>query len=178
MNHKTSLLNDLQHEHDQLDQLTQRNGLLAKDWFDQQERIKQKANELKELQEEYIELKRRVKIQKELSAAIIEHGLDAIEEYNRLSKYLDKDIYLVKDEYSIGRDVRNDIIVRNAECSRFHAVIKRSKKRKSLGIIDLKSSFGTYVNREKILSNDTVRIPDKSTIELAKDGLTFKVNLY
>ena len=94
------------------------------------------------------------------------------------SKYLDKDIYLVKDEYSIGRDVRNDIIVRNAECSRFHAVIKRSKKRKSLGIIDLKSSFGTYVNREKILSNYTVRIPDKSTIELAKDGLTFKVNLY
>ena len=89
MNHKTSLLNDLQHEHDQLDQLTQRNGLLAKDWFDKQERIKQKANELKELQEEYIELKRRVKIQKELSSAIIEHGLDAIEEYNRLSKHIE-----------------------------------------------------------------------------------------
>ncbi|GEM_PF-2832614 len=72
-------------------------------------------------------------------------------------------------ETSIGRDKKNDIVVLEPTVSRQHALIRRQGK--DVVIIDLDSTNGTFVNKEKINSprilkpGDTIHLGEKVVLQ-------------
>src|SRR5690606_21949654 len=55
---------------------------------------------------------------------------------------------LTRDKITIGRDVTNDIIISDPEISRHHARLIRTGN--GYAIEDLRSTNGTFVNRQRI----------------------------
>jgi class 3 adenylate cyclase len=82
-------------------------------------------------------------------------------------------IKLTSGKMMIGRVVTSDIVVNDTACSRRHAEIYYDPLTELLGINDLKSSNGTYVNRQRISGfyrlhdGDVIRI-GQTEMHLAK----------
>jgi hypothetical protein len=57
---------------------------------------------------------------------------------------------LVRDKITIGRDITNDIVISDPEVSRHHARLVRTAS--GYAIEDLRSTNGTFVNRQRIAS--------------------------
>ncbi len=69
-----------------------------------------------------------------------------------------KKYVLDEDEFTIGRDVKNNIVVDLDNVSRRHAMI--STKGSKSYIQDLKSTNGTYLNDEEVLQEQPLRTGD------------------
>jgi pSer/pThr/pTyr-binding forkhead associated (FHA) protein len=62
---------------------------------------------------------------------------------------MDAQVFLLqKSRTSIGRDVKNDLVIQNPQVSRVHAEIRY--KDEDYEIVDLGSTSGTFVNNVKV----------------------------
>ena len=62
---------------------------------------------------------------------------------------MDAQVYLIKNlRTSIGRDVKNDLVIQNPQVSRVHAEIRFQDE--EYEIVDLGSTSGTFVNNVKV----------------------------
>jgi class 3 adenylate cyclase len=61
---------------------------------------------------------------------------------------------------SIGRAMTNDIVVEDAAASRYHAEIRVEEEGKSISIVDLDSTNGTFINHERISGECVLKADD------------------
>jgi FHA domain/Domain of unknown function (DUF4388) len=84
----------------------------------------------------------------------------------------DGSIYpLMDDEYTVGRESTNTIVVKDASVSAKHAVITRTPD--GWAILDLASRNGTFVNGEPV--KDRRLLADNDIVRLGKVILTFNI---
>ena len=76
--------------------------------------------------------------------------------------------WIVKEEFLIGRDLNCDITISDRQVSRIHAKIEM-KKDMQLGIIDLDSKNGTYVNGDRLDSTHLLEDGDVIKIALVQE---------
>lgn len=79
--------------------------------------------------------------------------------------------HINKDEFLIGREANNDLILESASVSRFHAKILRNSD--GYFILDQSSSNHTYVNGIAIPNNTPIPLSHKSTIKIATEEFEF-----
>jgi hypothetical protein len=78
---------------------------------------------------------------------------------------------LIDDEYTIGRESSNTIVIKDASISAKHAVITRTAE--GWTILDLASRNGTFVNGEPV--KDRRLLNDNDIVRLGKVILTFNI---
>jgi len=84
----------------------------------------------------------------------------------------DGSIYpLIDDEYTIGRESTNTIVLRDGSISAKHAVVTRTSE--GWTILDLASRNGTFVNGEPV--QDRRLLSDNDIVRLGKVILTFNI---
>jgi len=84
----------------------------------------------------------------------------------------DGSIYpLIDDEYTIGRESTNTIVLKDASISAKHAVLTRTPE--GWAILDLASRNGTFVNGEPV--KDRRLLNDNDIVRLGKVILTFNI---
>ena len=84
----------------------------------------------------------------------------------------DGSIYpLMDDEYTIGRESSNTIVIKDASISAKHAVVTRTAE--GWTILDLASRNGTFVNGEPV--KDRRLLADNDIVRLGKVILTFNI---
>ena len=76
-------------------------------------------------------------------------------------------------ETSIGRDVKNDLVLEDPRVSRIHATIKKTAQHVLL--CDLASGNGTYVNGHRIPPNVDFKLADKDDIRIGGCELAFQL---
>jgi adenylate cyclase len=79
---------------------------------------------------------------------------------------------LDKPEISIGRELKNDVILDDPRVSRYHAVVRRSPE--STTLRDLDSGNGTFVNSQRISANVDFKLAEGDQIKLGSCVLTFQ----
>ncbi|MDN5565873.1 MAG: FHA domain-containing protein [Psychrobacter sp.] len=90
---------------------------------------------------------------------------------NALTEALDNLTLTVSDSLSVGRGSDNDVVLGSKEVSRNHALL--SVLNGQLYVKDLTSSNGTFVNNERIVSNQSTLLKLNDTLGFA--SFTFKV---
>jgi hypothetical protein len=84
----------------------------------------------------------------------------------------DGSIYpLIDDEYTIGRESSNTVVIKDASVSAKHAVITRTAE--GWTILDLASRNGTFVNGEPV--KDRRLLADNDIVRIGKVILTFNI---
>ncbi|HYU27308.1 MAG TPA: FHA domain-containing protein, partial [Thermoanaerobaculia bacterium] len=78
---------------------------------------------------------------------------------------------LIDDEYTIGREASNLIVLADASVSAKHAVVTRTPE--GWAILDLASRNGTFVNGEPV--KDRRVLADNDIVRLGKIILTFNL---
>ena len=78
---------------------------------------------------------------------------------------------LQEGKTTIGRNSENDIVLDNADISRFHAMIIIQEGRYS--IEDLNSANGTFLNESRIQGRQS--LSDKDKIQIADFTIEFRV---
>ncbi|MGE0129876.1 MAG: adenylate/guanylate cyclase domain-containing protein [Blastocatellales bacterium] len=77
-----------------------------------------------------------------------------------------------KAEITLGRELKNDLILDDPRVSRYHAVARKSKEVVTLR--DLESGNGVYVNGNRITPNVDFTLTDNDQIKLGSCTLTFQ----
>jgi adenylate cyclase len=79
---------------------------------------------------------------------------------------------LEKAETSIGRELKNDVILDDPRVSRYHAVVTRSKE--GVTFRDLESGNGSFVNGQRIPGNVEFKLAEGDQIKLGSSVLMFQ----
>src|SRR5215470_165639 len=79
---------------------------------------------------------------------------------------------LDKSEVTIGRELKNDLILDDPRVSRYHAVALQSTE--GCCLRDLESGNGTFVNSQRIPANVAFKLTDNDQIKLGSCLLTFQ----
>ncbi len=79
---------------------------------------------------------------------------------------------LTKPEVTIGRDLKNDLVLADPRASRHHAIVRQTTS----GVLleDLKTNNGTFVNRQRITE---IKLADGDTIKIGNSLLTFSAEV-
>jgi pSer/pThr/pTyr-binding forkhead associated (FHA) protein len=72
----------------------------------------------------------------------------------------------VADTLTIGRDNENDIVLKAATVSRYHALLLRDAA--GLLLVDLESTNGTVVNGELVRPDEPVRLGNGDVIQIGQ----------
>lgn len=81
---------------------------------------------------------------------------------------------LIKPQISIGRELKNDLILDDPRVSRLHATV--TKNEAGVTLRDLESGNGTYVNGHRIQPNTDFKLKDGDQIKLGSCTLTFQTD--
>jgi adenylate cyclase len=81
---------------------------------------------------------------------------------------------LAKDEVSVGRELKNDLILDDPRVSRYHALVLTTSEGHRLR--DLGSGNGTFVNSQRIPANSDFKLTNNDQIKLGSSILTFQSN--
>jgi class 3 adenylate cyclase len=73
-------------------------------------------------------------------------------------------VELKKGKTTIGRNTENDIVLHDIAASRFHAEITFDESKNLVSITDLNSTNGTYLNRQRVNGQSTIRSDDSIRI--------------
>ncbi len=79
---------------------------------------------------------------------------------------------LDKPEVSIGRELKNDLILDDPRVSRYHAIVYTTEGESKLR--DLDSGNGTFVNSQRISANVDFRLSHNDIIKLGASTLTYQ----
>lgn len=79
---------------------------------------------------------------------------------------------LNKPEITIGRELRNDLILDDPRVSRMHAVLRQTDAGYTL--CDLGSGNGTFVNGHRITANVEFKLADKDEVKVGSSSLTYQ----
>src|SRR5215471_12714571 len=77
-----------------------------------------------------------------------------------------------KAETSIGRELKNDLILDDPRVSRYHAVVRKTKD--VVSFRDLESGNGVFVNGHRIAPNIDFNLTDNDQIKIGSCTLTFQ----
>src|SRR5512145_321330 len=77
-----------------------------------------------------------------------------------------------KPEISIGRELKNDLILDDPRVSRYHAVARNTAE--GVTICDLGSGNGVFVNGARIKANVDFKLAENSQVKLGSCTLTFQ----
>jgi len=77
-----------------------------------------------------------------------------------------------KPEISIGRELKNDVILDDPRVSRYHAVARKTAE--GVTFRDLESGNGVFVNGHRITPNIDFKLADNDQIKLGSCTLTFQ----
>src|SRR5215468_4871315 len=77
-----------------------------------------------------------------------------------------------KPEISIGRELKNDMILDDPRVSRYHSVVRVTKD--GVTLRDLESGNGVFVNGHRITPNVDFKLTDNDQIKLGSCTLTFQ----
>src|SRR5215468_5316886 len=77
-----------------------------------------------------------------------------------------------KSEISIGRELKNDMILDDPRVSRYHAVARISGE--NITLRDLESGNGVFVNGHRITPNVDFKLTDNDQIKVGSCTLTFQ----
>src|SRR5262249_38231998 len=77
-----------------------------------------------------------------------------------------------KSEISIGRELKNDMILDDPRVSRYHSVVRVTKD--GVTLRDLESGNGVFVNGHRITPNVDFKLTDNDQIKLGSCTLTFQ----
>jgi pSer/pThr/pTyr-binding forkhead associated (FHA) protein len=70
-------------------------------------------------------------------------------------------VVCARADSTLGRDLRNDIVIDDVEASRQHARLRApSNEHSAWSIIDLETTNGTYVNEERVVGPATIEVGD------------------
>ena len=78
---------------------------------------------------------------------------------------------LEKHETTIGRELKNDLILDDPRVSRLHAIVKKSNL--SVVLCDMESGNGTFVNGHRIPPNVEFKLADQDEIKLGSCTLVY-----
>jgi pSer/pThr/pTyr-binding forkhead associated (FHA) protein len=76
-----------------------------------------------------------------------------------------------KPEITLGRNDANDIILAGSSVSRFHACFEQTTT--AWKLVDTGSTFGTWVNDERLTPHQAVAVPDGARLRFGEIGLLF-----
>ncbi len=79
---------------------------------------------------------------------------------------------LDRPETTIGRELKNDLVLDDPRVSRYHAVVRKSNE--GVTFRDLESGNGTFVNGHRIPPNVDFKLADNDQIKLGSSTLTFQ----
>jgi len=77
-----------------------------------------------------------------------------------------------KLEISIGRELKNDLILDDPRVSRYHAVAHKTAE--GVTFRDLGSGNGVFVNGHRITPNVDIKLTENTQIKLGSSTLTFQ----
>ncbi len=75
-------------------------------------------------------------------------------------------------EITIGRELKNDLILDDPRVSRYHAVVRKSPD--GVTLRDLESGNGTFVNSQRISANVDFKLADGDQIKFGSSVMTFQ----
>jgi adenylate cyclase len=82
------------------------------------------------------------------------------------------DFEIDKAEISIGRELKNDLILDDPRVSRYHAVARKTAE--GVMLRDLGSGNGVFVNGHRIAPNSDIKLTENAQVKLGSCTLTFQ----
>ncbi|MFN0084510.1 MAG: adenylate/guanylate cyclase domain-containing protein [Blastocatellia bacterium] len=79
---------------------------------------------------------------------------------------------LDRPEITIGRELKNDMVLDDPRVSRYHAIVRKSKE--GVTFRDLESGNGSFVNGHRVSPNVDFKLADNDQIKMGSCVLTFQ----